>query len=473
MSAARSPGAERRALPEFHDEGPGTSSGATGSGIGLNKTLSAMQNFMIRKGIIDSSMTEEEIQLCLENQLEQEDCSDGESEKDAEQRGPRPEPETFRNKTKSKQPKSVRQGKDIISQDSSSEVTIYKRAVQEIAPELEEQIDHFISVNRKTPVKRGGDYEKGRKASSSSEELMDTSDEVEMNLNNIRFFADPLPEPERMEVEEVDPEQRAREIVRDHEKSKATMYEITGKDYSNVKPSSIAEMDNNYQMIDAHLEESVRKKIENFEYVDLAKLLSKNKSSKEGEQRLEIVTKNGMTYLAPVSDKEGGINSYGKWEQAFRVYSNVLTSRYPHKAPELLQYNHTIHTAASSYTWENVYAYDREFRQHISRFPSRAWNVLLQQAWTMLLKDRVKNENTVFQKGGYPPKNKRHKEPCRRYNKGRCSFGLSCNYDHRCSVPECGKFGHGAHICRLRKDKQSGNKQQQDSSRDSQGSHAK
>ena len=44
----------------------------------------------------------------------------------------------------------------------------------------------------------------------------------------------------------------------------------------------------------------------------------------------------------------------------------------------------------------------------------------------------------------------RDSEPCRRFNKGRCTFGLSCKFDHRCSVKKCGKFGHGAHQCRLR-----------------------
>ena len=59
------------------------------------------------------------------------------------------------------------------------------------------------------------------------------------------------------------------------------------------------------------------------------------------------VSRNEMTYLSPIADRElVTINSYNKWEQAFRVYSNVLTSKFPAKATELLQYNHTIHTAS-------------------------------------------------------------------------------------------------------------------------------
>ena len=156
-----------------------------------------------------------------------------------------------------------------------------------------------------------------------------------------------------------------------------------------------------------------------------------------------------MSYLAPASDRDTlQISGYSRWEQAFRVYSNVITGQYPGKVLELLQYNHTIHMASTSYFWENVYSYDREFRQHIARHPQRPWNVILQQALTMLLKDRFKNENSFFQKGGRHTKS--NKEPCKRFNKGRCTYGASCRYDHRCTVPKCGKFGHGAYVCHLR-----------------------
>ena len=157
-----------------------------------------------------------------------------------------------------------------------------------------------------------------------------------------------------------------------------------------------------------------------------------------------------MTFISPVVEKDRtAITSYHRWEQAFRVYSNVLMARYPSKAPELLQYGHTIHNASVSYTWDNVYSYDKEFRYHISRHPYRSWSVILQQAWTMLLKDRNKHDNNYFQKGGFSRGSKKDREPCRRFKKGRCTYGMSCKFDHRCSVKTCGKFGHGAHICRL------------------------
>ena len=86
-------------------------------------------------------------------------------------------------------------------------------------------------------------------------------------------------------------------------------------------------------------------------YVDFGKLLNKSKFGKEEEGRPEFVTKNGATFLAPAADKDNlQINSYIRWEQAYRVFSNILTTKYPGKATELLQYNHTIHTVQLCHT---------------------------------------------------------------------------------------------------------------------------
>ena len=113
-----------------------------------------------------------------------------------------------------------------------------------------------------------------------------------------------------------------------------------------------------------------------------------------------------------------------------------------------------IFTASQSYIWDNVYQYDREFRMHISKYPERSWAIILQQAWTMYLKNKISvnshfdysNRQGGFTPGSGTPKSK--KDVCKRFNKGLCSRGRGCRYVHHCL--ECSKFGHGAHICRRR-----------------------
>ena len=247
------------------------------------------------------------------------------------------------------------------------------------------------------------------------------------------------------------------------EQGRARMYQVPGNSELNkqsypqfnqcLATASVSMMDQDYQMIDAHVEESLKRKVQDFEYIDLAKLIPRfrPKHLDEEGQRLEIINKNGQSFLSPVSDNNMSINSYSRWEQAFRIFCNIVTTKYPNKATELLQYNHTVHSAALAYSWDNVYAYDREFRQHIARHPTRPWNIILQQAWTMILKDRIKQDS--FGKGKTPD---RTNEPCRRFNKGKCNFGLSCKYEHCCAVKRCSKFGHGAHMCRLRNNQHQG-----------------
>ena len=196
---------------------------------------------------------------------------------------------------------------------------------------------------------------------------------------------------------------------------------------------------------------------------------------------MEMVNKGGMSFWVPVADHENAvINSYARWEQAFRVFSNIYT-RHHGWASELLQYSHTIFTAAQTFCWDNVYRYDREFRVHMSRHhPNRSWSVILQQAWSMCLKD--KNSNGSYH--GFGHNNMGHGRGqgqgqqssqgvrrwlCFDYNQGNCTFGRKCKFDHRCAF--CNKFGHGAHNCRRSQNKGSGNNQGQGHHHQGQGHH--
>ena len=162
---------------------------------------------------------------------------------------------------------------------------------------------------------------------------------------------------------------------------------------------------------------------------------------------MQLVNKKGIQAWVPMHHRDhSAINSFNKWEQAFRVYSNVLTEKYPHKSAELIQYNHVINTAAQSIIWDNVYKYDKDFRRHISKFPTRSWTIILHQAWMMRLKDRMNSDRGYGRSNTNDQRNKMRRENCRKFNVGKCTYGLSCKFEHRCAL--CLKSGHGAHNCR-------------------------
>ena len=208
-------------------------------------------------------------------------------------------------------------------------------------------------------------------------------------------------------------------------------------------------IDEDYLAIGTHVEVGLKQRIEVGAYVDLARLLPRNKVASEEDHRLEMVNKGGMSFWVPIADRElSAINSYIRWEQAFRVYMNVFAKVNPDRVTELLQYNHVIETAAVSYPWDNVYKYDREFRIHMGEHPQWNWGVILQQAWALYMKGSIstnpsQNQQSFKQNQGQGTP---FRKTCFKYNRGKCTYGFRCKFDHRCGI--CGKPGHGAYNCR-------------------------
>ena len=200
-------------------------------------------------------------------------------------------------------------------------------------------------------------------------------------------------------------------------------------------------VDDYYVVVGAHIDSSLKEKIAKGKYIDFARLLPREKSQPD-DGRLKLINKGGQTYFIPAVEREsaGVISSFNKWEQTFRVFSNVILQYFPERVTELIQYNHVIFTASLSYAWDNVYNYDKEFRAHIGNYPNHSWAIILQQAWSMCLKDKIANPNLSGKPNGKGGK----REICKHFNRGQCTAGGRCQFDHRCLG--CGKFGHGIHI---------------------------
>ena len=198
------------------------------------------------------------------------------------------------------------------------------------------------------------------------------------------------------------PEQKADETIHQAEPAKAKIFPTTGEQESFT---STARIDQDYQLVGSHLDDLTKARISTGEYVDFGKLLLKDRILAEEDERLELIVKQGRTFWSPVSESVS-INCYNRWEQAFRIYSDIFTRKHPTRSSELIQYNHIIHTISSTYVWENVYAYDKEFRLHIGKHPEHSWSVILQQARSMRLRDQLsKSDNSFYQStstGGTP-----------------------------------------------------------------------
>ena len=194
-------------------------------------------------------------------------------------------------------------------------------------------------------------------------------------------------------------------------------------------------------VVGSHVDVSLVEKIQKGDYVDFGKLIPKDRVMAIEDSRMDVVIRNGRTFWVPVNDSTT-INNFNKWEQAFRVYSNIYSKAHPQRASQLIDYNHVIHSISQTYIWDNVYLYDKEFRLHMACNPLRSWSIILQQAWSLRLKDRIPanvSQNTNSN-------NHRNGEVCRQFNKGKCNFGINCRYEHKCSY--CYKFGHNVLNCR-------------------------
>ena len=359
---------------------------------------------------------------------------------------------------------------DIEKEDSAqeedeidSDTTIYHNALDKTDVDIQ-QVDPEVSFRMKK-----------QRESSSSKDQIDTSDELmEIDINE-KFISDCAADAARQRHHDRDEstdgqnnvrgrhrdstkQNRTMDMIRESEASKARMYATPGNaplinSEFNAETNQVSPLvqhyssmvDENYLVIGSYLDGCIQNKIFNSEYVDFSRLIPRDRISKDEDHRMELISRGGQTYFVPAIDRDHtNITSFSKWELAFRIFSNVYTRRFPSKAGELIQYNHIIYTASQTYVWDNVYTYDKEFRMHMSHYPQRSWGVILQQAWSMCLKDRLRHEE--FNKNG----NKHKKEACKRYNKGLCTAGRNCKYNHRCTVLSCGKYGHGTHICRKR-----------------------
>ena len=228
--------------------------------------------------------------------------------------------------------------------------------------------------------------------------------------------------------------------------------------------------DDEFFHITCHVAPVLKGRIKRGEYVDLDKLLPKNRMQvMTGDDEIAVVRRNGDTFTIP-QNKETKITNIRKWKQAFRVYAAIYSNANPNRSAEIWQYVYVINTAAMSYAWENVLYYDFTFRQLMHANPTRSWAKTYSQIWSLAMCDPIhKNPGNGNSHGSRPGLSGNNKfdwrdNCCWGYNKAGSCRRWNCKFDHRCSF--CGSFSHAKIACVK--------KRQSDSDRDnkSRGEHS-
>ena len=246
-----------------------------------------------------------------------------------------------------------------------------------------------------------------------------------------------------------------------------------------VKPEGLASIDNeilflcNFDQDDeffhitSQIDPGLRLKIERGEFIELERLLPRDRSGRNSSddlnrQLFQLITQGTNSYIDPPAPKTGKINSVRKWDQAFRIYAAIYTHANPERASEIWQYVYIIHTAATSNPWENVYFYDINFRELMASKPWRSWGKTYTQGWNMAFNNSSianlnsgSNYNTSYNQSNQRQFNQKKDwkhDCCWRFNKNKCKkAGSDCNYDHRHTY--CAGWNHGYFNCRKRQDK--------------------
>ena len=143
----------------------------------------------------------------------------------------------------------------------------------------------------------------------------------------------------RNEKEKNYPDNRMRQLIKEVDLSRARVHETPGrngyfsndlnKDFMNDFIHS-AIVDETYQLVASHVDEMTQEKIIRGDYVDFGQLVPKDRILTAEDNRYEMVIKEGKTFWVPANSHEvASISNYNRWEQTFRVFSDIYMTAHP------------------------------------------------------------------------------------------------------------------------------------------------
>ena len=353
-------------------------------------------------------------------------------------------------------PRYMRQNNIVASIKSPSDTTIYSPALKKKRFDRNSERDIHEQLSDDMFDKISNYIERVRLETSSKANQDDQQSDVDQGQPEGEFES----EPEQLEAD--DPQRqrtKAKELneqmIISAEKNKAMITAPRGETVNRVPSKPIidsAQIDNKYFLSTCHLDEALKQKIRNGEFVELEKLLPRQVKYKHEDERIDIVSREGKSFFMQKYDRDACISGIKKWDEAFRIYMAVYTEANPTRGAELVQYMHNIHTAYSAYHWDNIMFYDYSFRRMMHDYPERNWGITNMQMWSLAMKNPINlKPNNHFTGGGsgsggagVAPAKKKHNDwrdnVCWKFNRNKCNRGANCRFEHRCSF--CGSTQH-------------------------------
>ena len=173
---------------------------------------------------------------------------------------------------------------------------------------------------------------------------------------------------------------------------------------------------------DVFISQTLKDKVWNFEYVDLALFLRQNFESNVGQKSSNLEVIDGKLVLQQKNKKIKSIDNISTWTNAFINYLLVLIENHPNKAGELIKYMSVIRNIADECPSCRWLLYDQQFRLRISRNPSKSWGSIDGELWLRFITLSI----------GRPFTQNRSRFHCFDYNyKGNCNK-FNCIYRHAC-----------------------------------------
>ena len=254
---------------------------------------------------------------------------------------------------------------------------------------------------------------------------------------------------------------KASRLILEAEKFRASLDPLKGESempknrFQGIRQNENDELleDDEFFYITCHVDPNLKFKIQRGEFVELEKLLTRDRMKRRNEDKLEFFHRDGHTYLAP-ADNSFKISNVRRWEQTFRVYAAIYSQANPNRAAEIWQYVYVINHAAANFIWENVSFYDVTFRQMMSLNPRRSWAKTYVQIWNIAMTDPIQRNqpqnnfgNSTSKYHGNDKKSKKRQKTsaCWKFNHNAACNESLCDFEHKCSY--CNGRSHSVLDC--------------------------